>query len=252
MKPTNEERKHLIEVYEDTVEHIKSMDDINQILIKNSKYYSTRFDIKFIPKEYDTKITFVNQDTFDAAKELGQDCAVLNMACVYQAGGGVKKGSKAQEESLCRRSNLMASLLKFKYPIWGVSTLYSPNVTVFKNNNYGYLKEPFTCNVLTAAMVKDPKLEDGKMCSEDLKKVVAKIENLFDVALHNEHRKIVLGAWGCGAYHCPAKDIAQAFKYVINSPKYRGQFEEIRFAIWNNPSLIINNYVIFNEVFNGI
>lgn len=248
MKPTDEERKYLIDVYNDTVKYIPTLGITNNILIDNTKYYNGRNTIEFIPKQFNTQITFSLQDTFEAAKELGPDCAVLNMASIFTPGGGVRKGSKAQEECLCRRSNLIISLMKYDYPIWGSTTIFSPNVTVFKDSNYNYI-QPYNCHVLTAAMLKDPELSNGHFNKEDLKKVVNKIETLLDVALTNDVRKVVLGAWGCGAYHCPPKDVASAFKFVINEPRYKNQFEEIRFAILANTSLILNNYTIFKDVF---
>lgn len=121
-------------------------------------------------------------------------------------------------------------------------------MTVFKDSNYNYI-EPYTCNVLSCAALKSPKLIDGLIPEYKMKEIYDKIDVMFSTALSHNNRKLVLGAWGCGAYHCPPKQIAEAFKKMIYSDKFINQFEEIRFAVWNNPDVIINNYVIFHEVF---
>ena len=73
---------------------------------------------------------------------------VLNFANAYHPGGGVKKGAAAQEECLCRSSNLYAALtlpymLKHYYK-WNEKNtgdmgsdriIYSPGVTVFKSDD---------------------------------------------------------------------------------------------------------------------
>ena len=73
-----------------------------------------------------------------------------------------------------------------------------------------------------------------------------KIEHLLRTALHFEQRKLVLGAWGCGAYNCPADKIAKIFKFVLNTPEFNNQFEEICFAILD---LQGKNYQAFSKVF---
>lgn len=91
MKINSEERQYLIDVFNDTVEHFETLEKENNILIENSRYYSHRFPIKFYPEEHKTIVSVINQDTFDAAKELGTDTAVLNMASLFQARWSVLK-----------------------------------------------------------------------------------------------------------------------------------------------------------------
>ena len=59
-------------------------------------------------------VVVVDGDTLGVARHLllrgFSHVSVLNMASAFRPGGGVWGGSAAQEESLCRRSNLWAFL----------------------------------------------------------------------------------------------------------------------------------------------
>merc|ERR1711990_1241388 len=43
--------------------------------------------------------------------------------------------------------------------------------------------------------------------------------------------KLVLGAWGCGAFGNPPDLVARIFREQLCSPEFRGAFDEILFAI---------------------
>lgn len=63
-----------------------------------------------------TEVYVENKDCVLAAKDLidaGYNPAMLNLADLYTPGGLVEYGSGAQEENLCRRSNLILSLYQF-------------------------------------------------------------------------------------------------------------------------------------------
>ncbi len=209
--------------------------------IKNKKYF----------KEFpEAKIYVQNIDTFQKAKEMGSGCAVLNMASERHPGGGVRRGSRAQEEELFRRSNLALSLYKFspdewasfsdaleepgrfKYPITSFGGIYSPKVKVFKSPlSYNHLDEPFECSVISVPALRKPKLIDGKLSEDDAVKTKGKIRAVLRIALLHGHTKLVLGALGCGSFGNPPQHVAQLFKEVLEEKEFAGHFEEICFAI---------------------
>lgn len=197
--------------------------------------------------------------------------AILNMASCWQPGGGALDGRSTQEESLFRRSTLCLSLYPFdkeyaayaqfkfveqKYPNRKELVAYrtktgnlvdtsrdcraflSKDVVFFKGheeNGCPYLRNPFTLSVITVAAIKTPYIvkHDGenRLWYEDERFALRKIRTILRMGLHNGNDSLVLGAWGCGAYHNPPKHIAELFKRVINEPEFKNKYANITFAI---------------------
>ena len=183
---------------------------------------------------YPSKIYVEEIDTLQKAKELGPECVILNMASSFKPGGGVIKGAKAQEEDLCRRSNLYPSLLHFedKYPIPKFGGIYTKDIQVFRSvGQYNLLHEPFFCSCISFPGIK---LEDPANIGNEEKFMInlkGKIRGILRIAVLKKHGKLVLGALGCGAYKNPPDLVAKAFKEVLEEKEFEGRFEEICFAI---------------------
>lgn len=228
------------------------LEDQEKMIDGSKMYYSLSAikNKKFFKEFTETKIYVQNIDTFQKAREMGSNCAVLNMASERHPGGGVKNGSRAQEEELCRRSNLALSLYKFSneewatfkdlleepgkfhYPITSYGGIYSPRVKVFKSYlSYNHLDEPFECSVISVPALRKPKLINGKLSEEDAIKTKGKIRAILRIALLHYHTKLVLGALGCGSFGNPPQHVAQLFKEVLEEKEFKGHFEEICFAI---------------------
>lgn len=202
---------------------------------KNQTFYRTlkptERGLKF---DYSPKIYVEEIDTLQKAKELGPECVILNMASSFKPGGGVIKGAKAQEEDLCRRSNLYPSLLHFedKYPIPKFGGIYTKDIQVFRSvGQYNLLHEPFFCSCISFPGIK---LEDPANIGNEEKFMInlkGKIRGILRIAVLKKHGKLVLGALGCGAYKNPPDLVAKAFKEVLEEKEFEGRFEEICFAI---------------------
>ncbi len=52
-----------------------------------------------------------------------------------------------------------------------------------------------------------------------------KIQAIFNTAIIEGNRHIVLGAFGCGIFENETEIVAQIFKKVINQPRYKDRFE---------------------------
>jgi uncharacterized protein (TIGR02452 family) len=176
------------------------------------------------------------------------------MASFHTPGGGVERGSAAQEESIFRRTDIFRSLYQFhsvgelynieqleeRYPLeLHYGAIYTPNVMVFKSaekDGCKLLDEPFFIDVITIPAVRKPELVDGKLKPWVVDILKVKIRQMFDIALENGNDSLVLSAFGCGAYGTPPKEMARLFHEVMSSDRYKNAFKAIWFAIMNVPS----------------
>ena len=122
-------KQHLIEVYQETVSAVLNGKytapdgtvielGSDREMRENSRFYSRRFTVRDIPAHKEpTKVELLATDSISAGKQLldeGYNPVVLNFANAYNPGGGVINGSRAQEESLFRCTNLFRSLYQYK------------------------------------------------------------------------------------------------------------------------------------------
>ncbi|KAA8648621.1 uncharacterized protein ATNIH1004_004506 [Aspergillus tanneri] len=205
-----------------------------------------------------TKVEVLSGDTFDVALSLeSTPCVsnstqavhvcVLNMASEKHAGGGWLNGALAQEEELCYRSSLSSTLKKSYYPIGKRDAIYSPSVVVFRENiNNGHrvmdLSKPEllpVVSVISVAAVRRPQLKKGAAlprytyaADRDLMK--DKMRSILRVAIYNKHRKLVLGAFGCGAFGNPNNEVADCWAEVLQEEEFQGRWETLIFAVLDN------------------
>ena len=232
------------------------MKNNKKIIIPNSsfdkvKYYSNKKS--YIPKYsiYNNTPIFVEcKDSIDLALEMKNTnlnpCVLVN-ASKIKPGGGCYSGAIAQEEDICRRTNLYWYLVNGEhYPIPDFGGIYSPNVTIIRSNeNCGFelLDNPEQLSFINVHAYKIPK--KVKSLNNNIRyNTKIKIRKIFEIALENNHDSLCLSALGCGVFNNPPKDIAQLFLEVIE--EYNGCFKEIRFAILSKSSNI--NFMIFKEI----
>lgn len=240
-------------------------------MIKNSKIYVEEFwkdKIKKNNTHTECEVIVEKNTSFAAAKKylsFGKT-AVLNFANPLTPGGGVRYGAMAQEECLCRSSNLYEALSDkvteeyYNYhrkidSIYSSDRLiYSPGVTVFKDDaqipKLMPKNEWFNVDVITCAAPYNKYID---MSSEpsDLKflkeKFKCRIKNIFEAALDNQIEVIILGAFGCGAFNNPPELVAAAFHEVIDDNQYKKYFLKIVFAIKCSTEPVCPNLRAFEQ-----
>ena len=204
-----------------------------------------------------TEVRVENDDCVLVAKRLideGYNPAMLNLADLYTPGGLVEYGSGAQEENLCRRSNLILSLYQFsqarirQYPDLGLvqhadqypmdernGGVYSGIVTFFRGpESEGSLLEdtPYNIPVISVAALSGPRIgSDGMMLPQETEITLEKMRTIFRIGMANFHDSLVLSAMGCGAFANPPAHIAKLFHQVIEEDEFKNAFRLIDFAI---------------------
>jgi uncharacterized protein (TIGR02452 family) len=185
--------------------------------------------------------------TLEAASTLWQagiaDIAVLNFASAKNPGGGFLNGSQAQEESIARSSGLYPCLQKhsdmyminkaYGSCLYSDNMIYSPRVPVFRDDDGNLLDLPYLISIITSPAVNAGAIkrnEPDKLSQID-EVVINRLEKVLSVALLNGHRKIILGAWGCGVFENNPEDIARYFEVHLKSGRFSNQFERVVFAI---------------------
>ncbi len=226
----------------------------NPKVTSGTVFYSKEFSVDKAPSfKEETIIEVVDEDCLEATVRLANEgyfTAVLNMASRQNPGGGVLKGSRAQEESIFRRTDIFKSVYQFvpygrnfgvivsenQYPLDpNFGGIYSPDVILFRHpesKGCSLLEIPEYINVISVAAMRNPELtSSGKISSHLIRGVKNKMRTIFRIALRHHHDALVLGAWGCGAYHNPPKHIASLFHEVLNEKEFKNKFRKIVFAI---------------------
>lgn len=164
------------------------------------------------------------------ASLLSASVCLLNMASDHVPGGGVRKGSMAQEEDICRRTSLYPTLRHSYYPLADYDLIYSPRVFAFPNTD-----RPFA--VISMAAERHPEVDPcadtfgtDYVHEESRERMRRKIQCVVHTALAKKHDVLVLGAWGCGAFGHPVRAVARLFAECLRGLA-PDAFREVVFAV---------------------
>lgn len=69
------------------------------------------------------------------------------------------------------------------------------------------------------------------------------------VAASNLHRRLILGAIGCGAFGHPPREVAECWKTVLQENEFKGWFDGITFAVYDRGE---GNYQIFYSLLHNL
>lgn len=277
-------REELIKVFEDTQSWYSTCDELKES-IRQSIAGTVLYGASEYPKINTTpnkagKIIVTAQRSFEAAVQMMNDhghVAVHNFASATNPGGGVTRGSRAQEECLCRCSTLYPVLnteaLRRGYydyhrrqhnVLYTDACIYMPGIRVIKTDTDLPQRLPQhlweTVDVLTCAAPNlrpvpynrmNPGQGDAVQISdaELLQLHKKRASHLLTIAAANDVNALVLGAFGCGAFENDPRIVAKAYAAVLE--EYRHYFDEIRFAVYCSPR-DRSNYEAFAEVLGKI
>ncbi len=263
-------RISLIGVFDDTQRKCRDYPDLKRATVKMQArtilYFKDYDAVDPQEKSSEPSLEICEDTTFHCAgkllKEMDADLsegrntriAVLNFANAYTPGGGVKNGAMAQEECLCRSSNLYSALtlpyILRNYYKWNSrytgdmgtdAVIWSPGVTVFKTDDAVpeemKREDWFQVDVLTCAAPYYDKNKKHPVTREKLRDVFYhRIRNILEVAIANDTDILVLGAFGCGAFNNPPDLVADVCRELIMEKGYYRFFRKSAFAIKKNDS----------------
>ena len=238
-------RDQLINIFYDTKEYF----NVNRRDIPKSVLINSIQEFDEEREKYPIDIEIFDIDTFDMATEYcakGLNPLVLNMASNIRPGGGVANGSTAQEEVLFRKSNCHLTHPRSFYPLKDNESIYSPEITIIKDNHYSLIEE-VKISMIAVPAIRQPYLINGKYNKRDYDLMSYKIECIFTTALNKGHDSLVLGALGCGVFNNPPSMAANIFKDCIE--KYGRYFKKIGFAILVCNKRDSNNLDTFSSTF---
>ena len=265
-----------IRIFKDTQGLIKNNESLGKettSAIENTMLYPQNFRVGYKQLHDPAHISVEENLTLIVARRLKNNyerVAVLNFANAIMPGGGVTLGANAQEEYLCRASNLYNCLLQYKmikdfylYHLFLVNTyysdkvIYSKGVVIFKKDvrkkdsslkyDIEYTKDWIDVDIITSAA---PNIRF--MIKPNMNKIsqifMNRIRNILETAIENKIEALVLGAFGCGEFKNPPEIVSEAFRKILKEEHYEDYFKEIVFAI-KHTNQIDNNLSCFKKKF---
>lgn len=225
-------------------QHIEIAEAVRQA-VANTQIYLPDCPLPAITARFAaTQLEVTNETTLHAARRLiaaGKWTVALNFASATHPGGGFLTGARAQEESLCWSSGLYACLRDqpmYEFhrqrhdPLYTDYALYSPVVSVFRDDDGRLLDEPYQCAFITSAAVNASVLLQRDPARRELinPAMAARVRKVLTIGAAHAHTAIVLGAWGCGAFGNDGHEIASLFQQAVTD-EFRGVYETVIFAI---------------------
>ncbi|HEY8559474.1 MAG TPA: TIGR02452 family protein [Pyrinomonadaceae bacterium] len=229
-----------------------SIKDETVSAVENSKLFRTEdfpenFELEKNPGETSFEIT--DETTLEAAKRICRENAnenpfVLNFASGKNPGGGFLRGTIAQEESLAYASALYAVLTPHSamyehnrrngsalYSDW---MIYSPRVPVFRNDDGSLLQNPYSVTFLTSPAVNAGALRQNQPDKVHLIEPTnrERARKFLWLANRENHRTLILGAWGCGVFHNDPREIAAMFRDLLTG-EFENSFARVIMAIYD-------------------
>ena len=275
-------REELLGIFNDTEAKYRNnrmlQESIKSSIAKTVLYRESDYpEIK--NKKEDTKVSVNKYRTIESAqyykrKHPNWKVGVLNFASATNPGGGVRRGSSAQEECICRVSTLLPVLetednIKDYYQYhkdrndirYTDRIIYTPDITVFKVDGDRPVIIPeekwididvITCAAPNLRPIPNNFMNPGKdkavtMSDTELYKLHKKrISHILAVASANNVEVLILGAFGSGAFNNNPEVVAQAYKDVLKD--YIGHFKEVTFSVYC-PLGKKENYEVYKKVF---
>jgi uncharacterized protein (TIGR02452 family) len=204
-------------------------------------------------KKFDTQILVTRREVMHAARDLanqGMPTVALNMAHEERPGDSVFWGKDTEEAAIFRVSDYFLSLFpklnktlkkqlhEGKYHVPEFGGIYSPNVSVFRENqeaNFRYLAKPVQIAIIASVPYNmchhSSKHNSPGSKGKYVKGTKEKIRAILRIAAHKGNTAVVLSDYGCSERRNHPKVVSRMFKEVLLESEFHGVFKVIDFAI---------------------
>jgi len=200
-------------------------------------------ELEQAPGDAPQQVLVENLTTLQMTERLiqqGLNPLVADFANKRDVGGDFIGGARAQEETLCRESDLYPRLdaIRDQYPIPEEGGILIPQVQFFRkdpSDGYAFM-QPIRADVYAVAFYNCNRghgdgydKPDG--VQEYMRGTRDKIRGILRTAMANGNNALVLGAGGCGAFRNDPRMIADLFRTELNRAEFRNRFQVVAFAI---------------------
>ena len=196
--------------------------------------------------------------------------AVHDFAFALTPGGGVREGSLSQEASLCRCSTLLSALdtkenaSRF-YNLhneqhnkrYTDACIWIPDILIIKTDDLQPMRlletQWTSVDILACAAPysgENP-MEKMDILGDDERLFSLHVQrgrHLLSVAAANRADILILGAFGCGVLKNSPEVVAESYRHIL--PEFNGQFQEVAFAIYQEPHEL-DYFRAFVKAFDG-
>ena len=188
-------------------------------------------------------VQVVDKDSVSMVLEQGRglasacDLALLDFASFTNPGGGYDRGAWAQEEALCSESTLF-SVLREQKAWYGQNRSRNINCQLYRNRALVVPKVRFErdnyhsyADVLVVAAPNARRAREDYKVNDSTLAASMRDRIRFALAIADElgHKKLILGAFGCGVFGWDASVVAELFREELASGTHVA--EQVWFAV---------------------
>lgn len=186
--------------------------------------------ISIVSHRHGCKVNFFNSNTSNAINEFPNSLALV-FASAKNPGGGVLRGSIAQEEDISRTTTWYFQVKDNPfYSIKHKDLMYSSSAVYVKNcyllmDDYGNIMNPKNISLIgiAAPNLKGMYNNNSKIDINSIYQVYKqRLRYLFSFAKKENYENLILGAWGCGVFGLDTAVVASIYNEVINEKLYTG------------------------------
>lgn len=188
-------------------------------------------EIPLISKSSKCHITFVNSGTTQAINTYTNSIALV-FSSAKNPGGGVLRGSIAQEEDIARTTTWYFQVKDNPFYLIKHSDLMYSSYALYVKSGYLLLDE-YGINIspknVSLIGIAAPNLKgminNNSVITMDViyQTYKQRLSALFAFAEKENYESLIVGAWGCGVFGLDPSIVADIYNEVINKFLYTGQ-----------------------------